>query len=117
MVAAPLKLPGTHRVKTQQKSGRTIIYWYRYRGGPIMMRFEGDSPESARIAEARGAKELAAAYATEQVEKLGTPKTIADLVVLYKTAPDGFPKLAETTRIMRRRILDEIVRDFGTLPI
>jgi len=117
MVAAPLKLPGTHRVKAQQKSGRTIIYWYRYRGGPLMMRFEGDSPACARIAEARGAKELAAAYAAEQTEQTGSPKTVAELVVLFKKAPDGFLKLAESTRIMWRRILDEIIHDFGTLPI
>ena len=112
-----IKLPGTHRVSAPLAGGRVAIYWYRHRGGELMMRFVGDDGAQALAAEAAGATALAAAYAKPRSRAEATGATVQSLVIRYKSAPDGFERLAPKTKVDWRRSLDAITIHFGTLPL
>ncbi|MDP1632508.1 MAG: tyrosine-type recombinase/integrase [Caulobacter sp.] len=114
--AIVLNLPGTHRVLKRLAGGRIAIYRYRYRGGPLLMRFEGETLGAALRAERAGATSLAASYAEAARLPEKATTTLADIVANYKQAPDGLPKLAPSTQAHWRRSLDRIVVDLGTLP-
>jgi integrase len=113
---AMIKLPGTHRVKKRLASGRIAFYWYGTRGGPLLMKFEGDNHVEALRAESAGAADLAASYAASTIRPEPTIQTIRTLITKFKVAPDGFERIAESTKIEWRRSLDVIDKDFGDLP-
>lgn len=116
MKPAALRLPKTHRVKKKLSGGRVAIYWYRSRGGPLLHRFEGASFREALAAEAAGASAVAAAYATPSHQPTKTT-SMAELVTAYRSAPDGFIALADSTRREWGRYLNDILAEFGDLPV
>jgi integrase len=80
------------------------------------MAFRGETPEAAVRAEAAGASDLAAAYsAFSPLPARG--ETIRDIVALFRAAPDGFGRLQGSTPAEWSRKLDEIVAEFGTMPV
>jgi len=112
---AAIKLPKAHRVRAALAGGRVAIYWYRRRGGPLLMKFEGATIGEALRAEADGVEALIATY--HQPVAPPSPTTVRDLVTLFKAAPEGFLKLRKSsTQAKWRPWLDQIVEDFGDLP-
>jgi integrase len=57
-------LPGAHRQVHERAKG-WAIYWYAWRGGAQIARFDGETIELAEAAEIAGAVEIAAQYAAE----------------------------------------------------
>ncbi|MFT4251658.1 MAG: site-specific integrase [Caulobacter sp.] len=117
MKAVSLKLPNAHRVVKRTKSGRVRIYWYRCRGGDAIGKFTGLSMVEALADEAAGAEKLIAAYAAKPIRREASSRDVAGLIFKYKTAPDGFVRLASSTQVNWRRSLDLIGETFGTLPL
>lgn len=117
MPPAPLKLPGTHRVKKSLAGGRVAFYWYRTRGGDLLMKFAGDTLGSALTAEREGATALALAYGTSSAKPEAAKATVRGLIVRYRSAPNGFVPLASKTKVNWRRSLDIIEAKFGDLPL
>lgn len=97
--------------------GRVAIYWYRCRGGELMMSFHGADRAQALAAEAAGAADLAAAYGKPRSRADVAGATVKSLVIRYKSAPDGFERLAPKTKVDWRRSLDAISDHFGALPL
>lgn len=114
---AGIKLPKAHRVTKRLANGWVAIYWYRCRGGPLLMKFSGESLGAALRAEAIGAADLAAAYAVPAILSVPAVGTIRTLMTKFKVAPDGLEKTAESTKRHWRRSLDAIDRKFGDLPL
>lgn len=110
-------LPGAHRVTKKLASGGLAIYWYSCRGGALLKRFEGSTPAAASRAEHEGAAELAAAFALRRSRPEPAKLRMSDLVEAYKKAPDGLLRLRDSTRAEWSRWLDEIVREFGDMPL
>lgn len=117
MKPAPLKLPGTHRVRKQLADGRVAFYWYRFRGGDLLMKFEGANLKAALAAEASGAAALAAAYGKQPSRPEVVGLTVAALITRYKLAPTGFERLAPKTKANWRKSLDLIHEKFGRMPL
>lgn len=119
MRPADLKLPNTHRVCRDLAGGRAAIYWYRRRGGPLLMKFSGDTRGEALRAEKAGYDGIVAAYAAfDDGLRSPDPRTIKDIVTLFKSAPDGLLRMrAGTTQPEWRRWLDKISSEFGDLRI
>lgn len=116
MQPAPLKLPGTHRVRKSLAGGRVAFYWYRTRGGDLLMKFDGDTLAEARAAEIAGVTALALAFGTPPQRPHAGSATVRGLIIRYKAAPDGFLPLADKTKQNWRRSLDLIDAKFGDLP-
>lgn len=115
MRPAAIRLPKTHRVRAVLAGGRAAIYWYRSRGGPLLIKFEGATIGEALRAEQAGGAALVAAY--HQPALAHDPTTVRDLVTLFRAAPEGFQKMrVGTTQAKWRPWLDQIVDDFGDLP-
>ena len=96
--------------------GRFAIYWYRHRGGPLLMKFDGATVAAAHASEAEGVQAIAAAYSAPHVRAAPAVMTIRDVVSRYRSAPDGFGRLAASTAKQWTFWLDEIVNEFGSLP-
>lgn len=117
---AAVKLPKAHRVifglNGGLAGGRVAIYWYRRRGQtPAIARFEGANLAKAMAAEAAGVDQLVAAYGAQR--ELPPAQTVKDLVTAYKAAPNGFKRVADSTRASWSPWLDAIVAEFGDLPL
>lgn len=113
---SPVRLPRAHRVLSPAAGGRWTIYWYRRRGQtPAMIRFDGDTLGAALAAEAAGAEAIVAAYNTAPEAPPAT--TVRDLVTRYKSAPDGWKRIAESTKATWSPWADAIVEEFGSLPL
>lgn len=110
------RIPGAHRVQMRLARG-AAIYWYRYRGGPSLMCFRGETMSEALRAEEEGAPALMAAYAAGFQKVPDEAVTLRDLITKFKAAPDGFKKLAKSTAAHWTRWLDRIAEDFGNLPL
>jgi integrase len=80
------------------------------------MRFDGESLSAAVKAEGAGATALAAAYSVKQARP-AKEDTVRDIVVLFKSSPSGAGRLAESTHKHWTRWLDEIIKEFGTMPV
>ena len=112
-----VSIPGTHRVPKPLAQGRYAIYWYRYRSGPFMIKFEGASLKDAEHQEAISTVEILAAYgAKPTIPAAGTP-VLSDLVRSFRTVPEGLPSLARSTQKQWTIWLDRIDRDLGTMPL
>jgi len=110
-----LRLPGAHR-NVRKRPGKVVIYWQAWRGGPAIGRFEGTTLAEAERAEKAGAHNAVEAYSAAR--RTSIPKDlVAGLVVAYKSAPDGFLKLAPSTQAQWASWLDIIRERFGTLPV
>ena len=109
--------PGTHRVQCSLAGGRFAIYWYGWRGGPLLCRFEGANLRECERAEIEGAEQLAAAFATRNRRPEPEVLRLCDLVERYKSAPDGFLRLEASTKVQWIRWLDEITLVFGQLEL
>ena len=112
MATKRVSIPGTHRVKKRHTNGQATIYWYRYRGGPLLVAFRGTSLADAERNEAAGAHELLTAYAAKATISRGSD-TIRSLVKLYREVPEGLQALAPSTRAQWVRWLDRIEVDLG----
>lgn len=115
MVSGRPSLPGTHRVTKKLSGGRFAIYWYSCRGGTLLVRFDGESRAAALSAERAGATALASAYALRRARPQPARMRLRDVVMAYKTAPDGFLRLKSSTRGEWLRWLDEITAQFGDM--
>lgn len=112
---AKVKLPGAHRL-IRRRSGRVLAYWQAWRGGPAIGRFEADTLADLIKAEAAGAGRLAEAYAAAR--RSDVPKDlVSGLIAQFKAAPDGYQKLADSTKKEWARWLDVINSRFGALPV
>jgi integrase len=112
---AKVKLPGAHRL-IRRRSGRVLAYWQAWRGGPAIGRFEADTLADLIKVEAAGADRLAEAYAAAR--RTDVPKDlVSGLVAQFKAAPDGYQKLADSTKKEWARWLDVINARFGALPV
>lgn len=111
-----VKLPGTNRVVQRRAGGVVRIYWYRRRGqSPAMITFEGPNMAAALEAERLGAEDLVAAY---HATRPAPPVTqLKDLITRYKMAPDGWKRVADSTRATWSPWLDKISAEFGDMPI
>ena len=114
-----VKFPGVHRTEAPLAGGRYAIYYYRSRkGGEQLIKFEGDTLRQGRAAEAAGATAIIASVASPRKGNGSKPRTVKDLVTLYRAAPDGFLGLREgSTRKQWLPWLDKIVDEFGDLPV
>lgn len=115
MQRSSLRLPRVHRVEKNLAGGRVAIYHYRHRGGPRLMRFEGESLEAALRAEAEGDAELAAAFAASAETSKGVA-VLRDVVTRYRASHE-YARLASSTKAQWSRWLDEIVDTFGEFPL
>jgi integrase len=79
------------------------------------MRFEGVTAVAAQLAEREGAEELARRFSV--TPKAPSAKTLHDVIVAYRSAPEGLNRLADSTRRNWAPWLDEIEEVFGTLPL
>jgi len=111
-----IRIDGAHRVGMNLAKGRYAIYWYRRRGGPLVMKFVGDNRAQAEGAEAAAAADLAKAFAEAPARAAPEGETIGELITLYKAAPDGFLRLEASTQKQWGPWLDNIRQDFGDLP-
>ncbi len=116
MQRSTVRLPGAHRVVKRLANGSVAIYWYRRRGGPLLMRFEGASRMTALESEVAGVPGLLNAYRQKVPEQLSAQANLQSLVERYRRAPE-FAKLASTTKAQWRPWLDEIGTEFGSLPL
>lgn len=116
MATKRVSIPGTHRVPKRHTNGHVTIYWYRYRGGPLLISFRGVSLAEAERKEAAGAEELLMAYAAKATISRGCD-TIRSLVELYREVPEGLLSLALSTRTQWVRWLDRIEADLGDFPL
>jgi integrase len=110
-----IRLAGTHRVTKRLKDDGCAIYWYRFRGGPLLMRFAGATRAEALKAEIAAAADLTRRFYEAPVRP--EPRTMHDLVVAYRAAPDGYAGLAASTKTNWARWLDEIDEVFGKMPL
>lgn len=116
MTPAAIKLPGAHRVPMRLAGGRRVaIYWYRRRGGPLLMKFVGETLGEALRAEAEGAQALIDAYATPHVRPAPSVVRVRDIVTGFKGAPDGYLALRASTRKAWAPMLDHVISEFGDL--
>lgn len=113
----PPRLPGAHRIVRPLAGGRVAIYWYKTRGGVKLMQFDGASLDEALRAEHEGAQPLAAAYAEQPKSREDESQTLRSLIIKYRAAPDGFQKLADSTKANWRTSLDLIEAEFGSMPL
>ena len=116
MATKRVSIPGTHRVPKRHTSGRVTIYWYRHRGGPLLVAFGGASLADAERNEAAGAHELLTAYAAKAAISRDND-TIRSLVKLYREVPEGLQALSQSTRAQWVRWLDRIEVDLGDFPL
>lgn len=115
MSSRQLQIPGAHRVVKRLAGGRCAIYWYRHRGGPLVIRFEGATDAEALVNERNGQEQLLAAFAASRPAAAPMAgATVKDLIRSYRTSPSGFLKLAKSTRGEWSRWLDEIEKEFGS---
>ena len=117
MAASRLKIPGAHRVTKKLASGKVAIYWYRYRGGPLLARFEGVDARQAEANELAGHQQVLAAFAAPSPSSRPAGRTLSDLVRLFRQSPEGLPSLSASTRREWTRWLDLIHRDLGSLSL
>jgi len=116
MTPAAIKLPGAHRVKMRLAGDRVGIYWYRRRGGPLLMKFTGDTLGDALRAEIAGQQDLIDAYASPTARPEPSVITVREIVTRFKAAPDGYLSLRDSTRKVWAPMLDRVVDEFGDLP-
>jgi integrase len=91
-------LKGINRVRTKLASGKVVVYWYAWKGGPRLPGRPGDP-------------EFIAAF-NEAIAQLRTPSkdTLASLVARYKASPE-FVRLTDSTKAEWSRWLDRISAD------
>ncbi|MFZ5719244.1 MAG: tyrosine-type recombinase/integrase [Pseudomonadota bacterium] len=111
---AIVRLKGLNRVRTKDREGRPVVYWYAWKGGPRLPGQPG-SPEFLEAYQAAHAGRKAAHFAA------GPQDTLAGLVARYRAAPE-FTRLSDATRAEWARWLDRIAqaageRDIGDLPL
>lgn len=111
------KLPGAHPVFKKLAGGRVAIYWYRFRGGPLIARFEGATKLDALRAEREGVVGLARAFAAKPAPEAAQGETIKALVLAYRKSPVGLQKLSVTTKRQWEPFLNEIVDLYGDMPL
>lgn len=113
---APVKLPGTNRIVQRRAGGVVRIYWYRRRGQtPAMITFEGPNMAAAIEAERLGAEAIVGAY---NAARPAPPVTqLKDLITRYKMAPDGWKRVADSTKGTWSPWLDKISAEFGGMPV
>lgn len=109
-------IPGTHRVKKRLSGDRLAIYVYAYRGGPLLLRFEGGNLKEAMAAERAGAHDLVRAHASQKVPQRKGER-LKDLVQLFREVPERLRGLSPSTARHWSRWLDRIVLDLGDFPL
>ena len=113
-----LQLPGAHRAVKSTAAGGKTIYWYRHRGGPLLMRLTGSSLEEALAKEQAGQQALIAAYAASRpFSAAADVKDVRDLMRAYRRSPTGFVRLSPSTARQWGRWLDKIDQDFGDIQL
>ena len=113
----PVRLPKAHRVVFRLAQDRGVtIYWYRRRGQtPAMISFTGPTMADALEAERTGADDIIAAYGATRPAPPVTQ--LKDLITRYKMAPDGWKRVADSTKATWSPWLDKISAEFGDMPI
>lgn len=101
---AVVRLKGLNRVRKTLASGREVVYWYAWKGGPQLPGKPGDP-------------EFVAAYnAAVADRRKPTGKTLAALVTLYRSSPE-FARTADSTKAEWNRWLDRIADTASELAI
>jgi len=99
--------PGVHVVRKRLRDGSSVAYHYAWRGGPRL-----PDPKDQRaylIAYAEAVQARAAPIAR-------APKTLLDIIALYRISPE-YAGLAPSTRAFYERHLDAVEEHFATLPV
>jgi len=104
---AGAKPDGVHVVKARLAGGARVEYHYAWRGGP---RIDGQpgSPEYLRS--------LAAHLESLRTGGVGEPRTLKDLVTLFKASPE-YMKLGKDSKRGYETYFPAIITEFGDLPI
>ncbi len=98
---AVVRIKGLNRRITRAADGRTVVYWYAWKGGPRLPGRPGDPEFMAAHA---------AAVAARKTAHAGPPQTLGALTARYRAAPE-FTRLAPSTRAEWVRWLDRIALD------
>lgn len=105
-----VKLKGVAKVKKPLADGTVRLYYYAWRGGPLLRAPDGGplQPNDPRFI---------VAYTEARTNKKERPKgNIASLVQVFRDSSE-FHKLADKTKRDYRRYLDLIDAEFGHLPL
>lgn len=108
-------LPGVHRVTKRRPDGTVTEYWYAWRGGPQILRVTARSDYALAGEVARSAPAAIAAYAAQSQPTRDTA-TLYGLVTRYLES-SAFSALAPRTQKDRRKSLDRVRADLGTMEL
>jgi integrase len=100
-----VRLKGVHRVAKRLAGGRVVVYFYAWRGGP-------------RIEGAPGSAEFIASFnaACSAKPRSRRAETLSALLDAYQDS-DDFLSLRERTRADYAKLIKQIERRFGEMPI
>lgn len=107
-------LPGVHRIRKRSAAGVTV-YWYAWRGGPQILKVTGRSDAEADRLVAAATPSACEAFKAANA-KGGDSVTLYGLITRYLTAMESFD-IAERTKADRRKHLDKVRSDLGTLEL
>lgn len=115
---AKIDIPGLHRVKAPLARGRVGLYLYRWRGGPLLASFQGDTLAQAEALEAAWVATLVDGKPADDAPP-PAPATllVRHLITAYRAdKAEGLLSLAPATQAKWTRWLDRINDAFGDLP-
>lgn len=100
-----VRLKGIDSKRKKLADGRTVIYWYAWKGGPRLTGNPGDP-------------EFVASYNRAVAAKIApTPGIRLSVIVDFETTTE-FTSLAERTRTDHKRNIDNLILpEFGDLPL
>lgn len=99
-----VKLKGINKATAKLADGRTVTYWYAWKGGP---RLPGEP----------GSPEFMAAYHAAVTAKVELPAGILQGIITRYEQSSEFDRLAKRTQADYVKHLDAVEREFGTFPI
>lgn len=108
-------LPGVARVR-RRKGGRLYEYWYAWRGGPQILSVSAESERALQGAVA-GAAPTAIARFEELRQPAADQRTLHGLITRYLNAMAENTRLADRTKLDRRRHLDLVRKELGDMEL
>lgn len=104
-------LKGIAKTQKRLSDGTVRIYYYAWRGGPLLANAEGVALQNPN------APEFHVAYTDAHRERLKRPEgNMASLIALYRDSSD-FKLAGDRSREEYRRYLDMIDKEFGSMPL
>lgn len=106
-----VNLKGIAKVSKKLADGSTRIYYYAWRGGPLLKDAEGNA-----LSDKNDPQFLVAFAKAHAGRKAGVQGVLKSLLTLWQ-GTDDFKKLSEKTRTEYRRYIDLIDKEFGDMPL